>query len=863
MTYVFLSYGRRDVYPQGVTNPVEQEQHFPLVEKVYRHLNGLRDSLGLDPWFDKYNLTHDRAFTDSINRAIEQSEYLLLFIGKHSMGSEWCEREWKHALRNCVPIIPILLEGKWDDEDVKATYPARILSTDGINPQKADGTLDEKFLLERIVHALQQKPAPLAIPYNARRLPEHYIERPQYLDDLKKRLAVNDRTYKGVTNIVGITSQQEVAALQGIGGIGKTTLALALCHDCETRRNFDHIFWLEVGPGRTVDDVPALMSLIGAHFKDSPELYKDTQTARALVQRHLHNSRSLIVLDDVWAEGVVEQFSLAGVDCRLLVTTRNKALVMNAKAVDKLGEAEGLRLLATLFDAANSAPDKLTDDHRAIVRKLEGYTLAIEIAGKWLKKYQRPAEYLKRLNSDESTLFKNLQLSQTDKNANLELSLSLSYKDLADEDQARFRALGWFAAGSTFPLAALDALWGTQDGFIEAGRLVDAGLLEEVAEDARGTLVRDGLMTADRQKPVPTAPDEAVGTPFLASARRYNQHVLLRAYARALTPPDELDALFPRFADYYTTLAGQFDQLPPEKWGLLDDDLPNIYLTGDELVKRTNAGQRSDLERAQAFAYNITRYLFNRRQVRRVEWLEMGLNATRALPAPLGDPQRYRRRESLFLNELGGVWDALGDKGKALEFYQQALPIRREVGDRGGEGTTLNNIGLVWDALGEKRKALDYYERALPITREVGYRGGEGTTLSNIGKVWNDLGDKQKALQFLEHALLILREVGDRGGEAQTLNNMAFSYFTGDELDKTIDSLKQVIEICKQIGEVAGEATAHANIAHVYKALGQRANAIGELREAIAILRRHNLPYDASGVSVEQYEGILRQWEGE
>ena len=144
--YVFLSYGRKDVYPKGTTNAVEQEQHFPIVEKVYRHLYGLRDQLGFEPWFDKLCLTKDRAFTDSINQAIEQSDYMLLFIGKHSMGSEWCEREWKHALANCVPVIPILLEGGWGDADIQAAYPEQIRYTDGIDPKGADGELDENSI---------------------------------------------------------------------------------------------------------------------------------------------------------------------------------------------------------------------------------------------------------------------------------------------------------------------------------------------------------------------------------------------------------------------------------------------------------------------------------------------------------------------------------------------------------------------------------------------------------------------------------------------------------------------------------------------------------------------------------------------
>jgi tetratricopeptide (TPR) repeat protein len=50
------------------------------------------------------------------------------------------------------------------------------------------------------------------------------------------------------------------------------------------------------------------------------------------------------------------------------------------------------------------------------------------------------------------------------------------------------------------------------------------------------------------------------------------------------------------------------------------------------------------------------------------------------------------------------------------------------VGDRGGEATTLINIGAVYDALGEQRKALEYYEQALLLFRQVGDRRGESNT---------------------------------------------------------------------------------------------------------------------------------------
>ena len=44
------------------------------------------------------------------------------------------------------------------------------------------------------------------------------------------------------------------------------------------------------------------------------------------------------------------------------------------------------------------------------------------------------------------------------------------------------------------------------------------------------------------------------------------------------------------------------------------------------------------------------------------------------------------------------------------------------MGDKAGEAVTLNNIGVVYNALGEKQKALDFYNQALLLRRTVGDR---------------------------------------------------------------------------------------------------------------------------------------------
>jgi CHAT domain-containing protein/Tfp pilus assembly protein PilF len=203
-----------------------------------------------------------------------------------------------------------------------------------------------------------------------------------------------------------------------------------------------------------------------------------------------------------------------------------------------------------------------------------------------------------------------------------------------------------------------------------------------------------------------------------------------------------------------------------------------------------------------------------------------------------------RRGEAATLNNIGGVYDALGEKQKALDYYNQALPIRRAVGDRRGEATTLNNIGAVYDDLGEKQKALDFYNQALPIDRAVGDRRGEATTLTGIGRVYDALGEKQKALDFFNQALPVFRAVGARGGEATTLNNIGLVYDDLGEKQKALDYYNQALPIRRAVGDSEalrrnrrGEAITLNNIGGVYSDLGEKQKALDFYNQALPILR--------------------------
>ncbi len=87
---------------------------------------------------------------------------------------------------------------------------------------------------------------------------------------------------------------------------------------------------------------------------------------------------------------------------------------------------------------------------------------------------------------------------------------------------------------------------------------------------------------------------------------------------------------------------------------------------------------------------------------------------------------------------------------------------------------TLNNLGGVYNDLGKKEEALSYYERALAIRREVGDRTGEGITLHNFGTLYFEPNHYDVALAFFLSARKILEEVQspDRDDEQSWIDGL-------------------------------------------------------------------------------------------
>ncbi len=99
---------------------------------------------------------------------------------------------------------------------------------------------------------------------------------------------------------------------------------------------------------------------------------------------------------------------------------------------------------------------------------------------------------------------------------------------------------------------------------------------------------------------------------------------------------------------------------------------------------------------------------------------------------------------------------------KALEHFQAALPLFRAAGNRQGEATALNNIGGVYNALGERAKALEHYQAALALVRALGNRPEEAIALSNIAVTERTEGRLDAAREKIARSLELLESLRSR-----------------------------------------------------------------------------------------------------
>ncbi|PKN91690.1 MAG: hypothetical protein CVU44_17400 [Chloroflexi bacterium HGW-Chloroflexi-6] len=108
-----------------------------------------------------------------------------------------------------------------------------------------------------------------------------------------------------------------------------------------------------------------------------------------------------------------------------------------------------------------------------------------------------------------------------------------------------------------------------------------------------------------------------------------------------------------------------------------------------------------------------------------------------------------------FLNEMGGIYHALGETRKAMLAFEESYCLREGMNDPGGMAVALLHMGDLSLELRDYEKARRCFERALPTYRELNDQGGLSNAYNGMGRLL--LAENQSLLAggYLHQALQV------------------------------------------------------------------------------------------------------------
>ncbi|EFE68847.1 transcriptional regulator [Streptomyces viridosporus ATCC 14672] len=569
-----------------------------------------------------------------------------------------------------------------------------------------------------------------------------------------------------------------VSALAGIGGVGKTTLAVHMAHEARSAFPDGQLYVDLQGTGpRAAEPETVLGSFLRALGTADSAIPDSLEERAALYRSVLDGRKVLVLLDNARDAAQVRPLLPGTAGCAALVTSRVRMVDLagaHLVDLDVMAPDEALTLFTKIV-----GEERVASERKAaldVVAACGFLPLAIRIAASRLAARRTwTVSVLAAKLADERRRLDELQAGDLAVKATFELG----YGQLEPAQARAFRLLG-LADGPDISLAAASAV---------------LDLPPEDTEDLLESLVDTSLLES-------------------AAPGRYRFHDLVRLYARACAerdehPPSEREAALSRLLDFYlATAAGVYA----------------IERPGDRLVDDLEPTEYPGLRFANGSAA--------------LDWLYSEASPLLACVRQATEAGRLRRGVDLLwaakdLTESGANSHQYETTARAMCDATQAA------GDARAEGrarTTLTNVLLVY---GRIQQAGEEARRAMELAVSVGDATAVSWVANDRGLICLHQGHYSEGETFFNQAIEGHRAAGNRLGEAVTLANLSRAYLELGSVSKAVDIAQHSLALHSELGRPMRRASAHFALGLALAKANRHAEALSQFVDAQGIFTEH------------------------
>ncbi len=811
----------------------------------------------LSVWEDRQIAAGDDWYPE-IERAIESAHVAILLISADFLSSKFIqgtevppllERRKKEGLR----VIPLILKPcPWQTVPWLSKIQGRPLDNkplSGFDEHNRDHHLSELAL--EINKLLENPPVPATAkpvaslptvapppsppvsydPCNAAFLVP-FRAKGKYMVGRDKALKiVRQQLLDGKPTSIGQT-----ALFQGIGGLGKTQLAVEYAYHYRSEYP-NGVYWITAD-----ENIDAQLTQIAvAASWVAPE---SEHAIKLDVARHRLKSYSgcLIVFDNLESVDTIRDYlPESSSNPHILVTSRSEQPEFTDVKLELLDDEQSLLML---LQEAKTQPKNQEEESatREIVAALGGLPLALELAGAYLA--HRPigwCAYRNLLRENLKQALPTQLASLTRHEADLFKTLVVSEQDI-DEEPLLGEVLDLLTWSSSSPMSLRLMALQPAKLYGALGLGVALRLLQQIPDSERYAVHRLVQEVRRQDRPLVQRNDWAneimqrLGDWFEAIRKDFRELPVFELefdHLRAWQVHAEL------FSPIASVRLLWLQAYPAHHRGRYDEAL-RIVQKALAVYGNQSSGHTSLKANLLDDIASCSASLGDYRSA-----LELGKQALDMRRGLLGD----KHDDVAFsLSNLSSVNASLGDYSSALELGKQALEMRREL--LGVKHTdvafSLSNLASYHAQRRDYPRALELSQQALEMRRELlGNKHPDvATSLSNLANRHENIGDYPRALELSQQALEMRRELlGNKHPDvANSLSNLASCYSSLCIYPRALELGQQALEMQR---ELLGEkhpyvASSLGNLAGCHAELGNHSRAL-ELGQQALDMRRELL----------------------
>ncbi|MFI5782908.1 BTAD domain-containing putative transcriptional regulator [Nocardia sp. NPDC051570] len=615
--------------------------------------------------------------------------------------------------------------------------------------------------------------------------------------------------------LVADSDRRPVIAITGMGGVGKTTLAVHLAH--LVRKHYpEGVLYLDLG-GMDEHPRPAEMLLAIAlrSFGFQPgELPSDPTERMALWRDTIAGKRVLLVFDNARDVEHLTPFLPSPGAAGVLTTSRSSlAELFGARLapLDVLTADEARTLLAHMVSERRVSNEP--DAAQAILRACGHLPVSLRIVGARLA--SRPTWQLTAVAdrlADQRDRLSQLAVGNT----SVELVFRESYRLLTPELARAFVLIAFFEAPD-LPVAAIAALLDR-----------DRPEAERICE----TLVDLGMLQTPERG-------------------RYRYHDLLRLFAREVADADqqcEWPRALRRLLDFYLASAKNIAELRD----------PGV---GTHYYAETNAAGEQFTDERQCTAWAMSERLGLVALYRQAADSRDARARTLAVDLALslavgGDAGEHLPQVAQMLSVLSHAAEAGGDRGTmaraqvaaaiarlvgmgdlgAARTLRYAGTVLTESGDRAGAIIAEQMLGTAMAYQANVEVAVAHYRRAITLAREMGNRWSEAMSWATIARAYCEAQRWPDAIEAAGQALTLARLIGSLRVESMALHELGFATLQHGDPERARELCRRALDVARRDGRRHQEGWALSRLAEVILYSGDADAAVPIAAEAVRAL---------------------------